>query len=690
MCHPHLLFFSSRIYHKTALEYPFRVPIFFIVQCLQFIFYDLSGKAGMGSYRRHLPIDRQIRHCHSYRRLFLSSPRRQCTALFPVRGDKLNYWPHGFGRSWRFTNLQFSSPLHALYPVWTKFGGVSYLSADDPPNGNDDKIDFIWKYFQRSNIRQDESEDDKENKRQKNDAPKHDGAAENDDITRDIDRLTMYGVFSRSGNMFGPNGMEFGRYNNNENPIKDKKQQRKDRKTAKKLLKEMEKVEKWARNNGAEFDRFGFDELQKPVVKENSSSVREDNVEHTPPNNSAIYSARGNVVHLSEPEKVEEKATSEPSTTTKLIMEDLKPAVTNDEEIITSAVENENPGDEYMKQDEIVKTAADTGTDKAKAIEEVDSKSETIEFKSKNIKPEDGQFDTANHGPLYEHGFNAHRDLSSGLKGSYRDRQQDFDRLFQYIEEFPKNRFKNVLDDAPKSKTAESSNKFFNSDDMDEVNGMMPKDIREKYKKQASESIPVKQEKPVKEEAKLNENLVNRLGDALRDVKENNTNAENEAFRIKNAYEYSLENAFSKSPRTLDQKNFFSSKLKEIRDEQEKTKKKNIVKKYVILTPSQKIINTRSLPFEASSPPGDLFAALSTMARPENYVKSIRKLEKSGYRCIGGGGPGQLLVFEREYNQDTTIGRLLIRLTGGFIAVVGLGAGIAMLVESPFTVITMP
>lgn len=105
---------------------------------------------------------------------------------------------------------------------------------------------------------------------------------------------------------------------------------------------------------------------------------------------------------------------------------------------------------------------------------------------------------------------------------------------------------------------------------------------------------------------------------------------------------------------------------------------RHLAREYIILTPSQKIIKTSQIPLK----PEDVvlensFHVISQLDRPHIYRKSISKLEKQGWKIIGGGGKGDLIVFERVYNPWRRTRRRRVRivlLTVGGVGTLVVGA----------------
>lgn len=176
----------------------------------------------------------------------------------------------------------------------------------------------------------------------------------------------------------------------------------------------------------------------------------------------------------------------------------------------------------------------------------------------------------------------------------------------------------------------------------------------------------------------LRQTDLNELNSALRETQKEHALHKEDVFRMKNAYEYSKE-ASSKHPHTLDRNNFFTPVVRPTRHNHEEN---NLAREYIIVMPSRKLIQTRNRPFKESTGPKDLFSALSEMPNPEKYVKVITKLEKAGWSCIGGGGPGQLLVFERVYDAGKRRNRFFWRVTGSVVGVLAVIMGLAVIESS--------
>lgn len=92
---------------------------------------------------------------------------------------------------------------------------------------------------------------------------------------------------------------------------------------------------------------------------------------------------------------------------------------------------------------------------------------------------------------------------------------------------------------------------------------------------------------------------------------------------------------------------------------------------YIILTPTQNIIKTNHMPLKDKQLLQDTFSILSQLSRPEKYRKSIAKLEKKGWKIIGGGGQGDLIVFERTIKVRTGRRKVKFILLGLSLATVG-------------------
>lgn len=256
--------------------------------------------------------------------------------------------------------------------------------------------------------------------------------------------------------------------------------------------------------------------------------------------------------------------------------------------------------------------------------------------------------------------LNAKRDLYPNLKGNYKNHEKTFEKLYDFMAQGPVATTKRTATHQSEPKPQPTARKV-SKDDI-EVAEMFPEDVRKKYNKSSGD---ISSQKP----SVIRAEDIARFDDAMKEAHERLKEREEEQFRAKNAYDYSWERAYSKTPYSLDSKNFFSS-VSQL-EAQEASKQAPIDKEYAILTPSLKTIYTKTLPFRDERPPQDLFSTLSTMENPGKYVKAISKLEKNGWTCIGGGGPGELLVFERFYSPDKRYNGVLVKLTTSFIGVVG-------------------
>lgn len=270
--------------------------------------------------------------------------------------------------------------------------------------------------------------------------------------------------------------------------------------------------------------------------------------------------------------------------------------------------------------------------------------------------------------------FDPGRDLFPGLKGKYNDPNKVFSRLVPESDtkgDSDKPRVDpdeslNIGATRPSSTRIDSQRVEATDSDIEEL---LPEDIRSQYRTEASK-------RPSKDSSTSRPHKVDvsSLEEALKKSRNEGIKQEEEGFRAKAAFDYVNERMPSGMPRSFESRNFFSGRDMLSKQEQDQNLKKlNIRKEYAILTPSLRTIYTKSLPFrDRKEPPQDLFSTLSSMENPGKYVKAIRKLEKSGWTCIGGGGPGELLLFERQYSEERRSSRLLFKLTTSFIGVVGL------------------
>uniref|UniRef100_A0A060T4Y7 ARAD1B03652p n=1 Tax=Blastobotrys adeninivorans TaxID=409370 RepID=A0A060T4Y7_BLAAD len=270
--------------------------------------------------------------------------------------------------------------------------------------------------------------------------------------------------------------------------------------------------------------------------------------------------------------------------------------------------------------------------------------------------------------------FDPGRDLFPGLKGKYNDPNKVFSRLVPEANDkmdgdkprIDPDESLNIGSTRPSGTRIDSQRVEATDFDIEEL---LPEDIRSQYRKEAS-----KQSSKDPSTSRPQKVDVSNLEEALKKSRNEGIKQDEEGFRAKAAFDYVNERMPSGMPRSFESRNFFSGRDMLSKQEQDQNLKKlNIRKEYAILTPSLRTIYTKSLPFrDRKEPPQDLFSTLSSMENPGKYVKAIRKLEKSGWTCIGGGGPGELLLFERQYSEERRSSRLLFKLTASFIGVVGL------------------
>ncbi|ANB13898.1 hypothetical protein AWJ20_4849 [Sugiyamaella lignohabitans] len=250
-------------------------------------------------------------------------------------------------------------------------------------------------------------------------------------------------------------------------------------------------------------------------------------------------------------------------------------------------------------------------------------------------------------------------DLLEGLqlKGKYKDSTKDFERLLSLVET---------------EKHDSEKRKSFTNPVRITREGESPSDVENLF----NEPKPISTFAPP-----LEMQDIHHLQDALKEAKADEEKHAQEMFRIENAMDYT-KSVSSKRPRSIESGNFFTPVNRTIASATHR--KPGAAYEYIIVTPNQKFIRTRTLPFKDDNPRRDLFSALSEMSDPALYVKTIAKLEKANWKCIGGGGPGRLLVFEREYNPIKRFSKLLLKLTGSFLGLVSLAAAVAVMIESPF------
>lgn len=192
---------------------------------------------------------------------------------------------------------------------------------------------------------------------------------------------------------------------------------------------------------------------------------------------------------------------------------------------------------------------------------------------------------------------------------------------------------------------------------------------------------------PITDDTPLTDQLLADLDATLGFVRNDRIRHDNERFRLENAYAYSKEAMRAGvAPRTLESRNFFTPVHVDTFYSPPAQSYTDVAKEYIILTPSQKTITTNYRPFKTEAVTQDLFTTLSNLERPEKYIKSIMKLENQGWSIIGGGGPGDLVVFEREYNKRKRNNLYLLKIALGLTGVVTvILVGLMATVEVPIT-----
>lgn len=189
----------------------------------------------------------------------------------------------------------------------------------------------------------------------------------------------------------------------------------------------------------------------------------------------------------------------------------------------------------------------------------------------------------------------------------------------------------------------------------------------------------------ITDDTPLSKDIIADLDATLGFIRNDRIRHDNERFRQENAFAFSKETLRpGAAPRTLKSRNFFTPILvddfysvnntsKLPFSSSSKTNLDTVLTEYLILTPSQKTIHTKYRPFKNEAATQDLFTTLSNLEKPEKYFKSIMKLEKKGWKIIGEGGSGNLVVFEREYTRKDKVRKSMIRFVLMASGVVSVG-----------------
>lgn len=278
------------------------------------------------------------------------------------------------------------------------------------------------------------------------------------------------------------------------------------------------------------------------------------------------------------------------------------------------------------------------------------------------------------------------RASSVGLGSTYSDPAGDLERLLNFMSD------DNMLPPHAKPSTRDrikaSGERVWREDF--EVERLIPY-TRQQYPPTSDAAKDGPSQIPVE---RIEEADIEELDKALKAARSASLRSENEHFRQQNAFSYSSAVYHSANPRTLERRNFFTPVYVDAFWSPRFSKhhpqpQTDIAKEYVILTPNQKIIPTNRMPFN-NSPDGDgrtsqdVFTILSQLADPEKYIKTITRLEKQGWSIIGGGGPGNLVVFEREYDKKKRATRYTVRLACGLVISVAALVGLLLAIsEAP-------
>lgn len=277
------------------------------------------------------------------------------------------------------------------------------------------------------------------------------------------------------------------------------------------------------------------------------------------------------------------------------------------------------------------------------------------------------------------------RASSVGLGTTYSDPAGDLERLLNFMSD------DNVLPPHAKPSTRDrikaSGERVWREDF--EVERLLPY-TRQQYTFSPDLGQDSRTQSPLE---RIEEADIEELDKALKAARSARIRSENEHFRQQNAFSYSSAVYHSANPRTMDRRNFFTPVYVDAfwsprfsKYHHQHQPQTDMAKEYVILTPSQKIIPTNRMPFNNNHDSDgrfsqDVFTILSQLADPEKYIRTITRLEKQGWSIIGGGGPGNLVVFEREYDKKKRATRYLVQLACGLVVSVAALVGLLLAIS---------
>lgn len=177
-------------------------------------------------------------------------------------------------------------------------------------------------------------------------------------------------------------------------------------------------------------------------------------------------------------------------------------------------------------------------------------------------------------------------------------------------------------------------------------------------------------------EHELEQSDIDALDKTLKSSQTAQQRYDDEHFRLEKSLKYSNAVFNSANPRLIERGNFFTPVYRDVPWGARNKESSDLAKEYVILTPNQRVTYSSNKPFNQEATPATVYKILSELPNPTKYIRTIAKLEKQGWYVVGGGGPGNLIIFEREYNRkrrstDYAI-KLLVGLTGSIATLVAL------------------
>ncbi|CDK28454.1 unnamed protein product [Kuraishia capsulata CBS 1993] len=253
--------------------------------------------------------------------------------------------------------------------------------------------------------------------------------------------------------------------------------------------------------------------------------------------------------------------------------------------------------------------------------------------------------------------------------------------------------FKDVLSTSlPEASKSPRSKELHLSDTMEYLQAqIVPKvkrsDLQEDLSDINAERIRATYKKPITSELGADAGASFRSQETLDDFQEflKSTQKDHEIkkedrFRQQNAFEWSRSKSQS-YPRLLEEGNFFTPRcipktlipIKDVRSVGAFARADLLFpntpsgrKEFLILVGRKKIV-TQDNPLGNDSLPEDMFTIFGKMKHPEKFMKRVSRLQRRGWKLIGGGGPKEFLVFQRSL----AVKRRLLTWVKSFVVFIG-------------------